>query len=621
MSILDTIQSPEDLRQLPEERLPEVAEAIRELIIDSVSVTGGHLGASLGVVELTIALHYIFNTPTDRLVWDVGHQSYPHKVLTGRKDRMYTMRQKGGLSGFTKRSESPYDPFGTGHSSTSISAALGMAMAAHRKGENRKAIAVIGDGAMGAGMAFEALNHAGHENPDLGMVVVLNDNEMSISPNVGALSCYLNRILSGDAYNKFRDGTGKVLKTISQSVWDAAKRAEEHMKGMLIPGTLFEELGFTYFGPIDGHDFSALLPTLKNIQNLNGPILLHLVTTKGKGFEPAESNPCTYHGVSPFDKQTGELQASNGKVSYTKVFGETLCELAEQNPDIVGITAAMREGTGLNLFEEKFPGRFYDVGIAEQHAVTFAAGMASEGMQPVCAIYSTFMQRAYDQLMHDVTLQDLPVIFALDRAGLVGADGATHAGAYDLTYLRAAPGLTIMAPADENELRHMLYTAVALKKPVALRYPRGSALGLEPEPPRVLKVGEGRQLREGGRAAIVAIGQTVHPSMDAARQLAEEGIEVAVYDARFVKPLDEDLMRQAASHGTLLCVEESSVQGGFGAACLEFFSQDGLLDKGLKVRTLGIPDRYIAHGTQAQLREEIGIDANGIAQSLKEMVG
>ncbi|MEG3639026.1 1-deoxy-D-xylulose-5-phosphate synthase [Magnetococcus sp. PR-3] len=619
-TLLSTIESPQDLRQLGEATLPQVAQEMRDHIIECVSQSGGHLGASLGVVELTLALHYIFNTPDDRLVWDVGHQSYGHKVLTGRRDQLSSIRQRHGLSGFTKRSESPFDPFGTGHSSTSISAAMGMARASKANGSTRKAVAVIGDGAMGAGMAFEALNHAGHDNKDLDLVVVLNDNEMSISPNVGALSSYLNRMLSGGAYNAFRDGTGKVLKTISQSVWDAAKKAEEHVKGMVMPGTLFEELGFTYFGPIDGHDFDTLLPTLRNVQKLGGPILLHIITKKGKGFTPAEEHPCTYHGVAPFDKDTGAIQAGSNGDSYTKVFAQELCKLAENNPEIHAITAAMREGTGLNLFEKQFPERFHDVGIAEQHAVTFAAGLATENLLPVVAIYSTFMQRAYDQLIHDVALQDLPVIFALDRAGLVGADGATHAGAYDLSFLRAVPGMIIMAPADENELRHMLHTAVALKKPVALRYPRGSAMGLEVEPPQVLELGKGRCLRKGHQAAILAVGQPVHPAMEAAELLEQEGISTSVYDARFVKPLDHAMLQEVAMHDVILVVEENAVQGGFGSAVLEFFSSQGALDKGLKIRCIGIPDRYIPHGTQGQLRGEIGLDAKGIAATLQELL-
>ncbi|ABK43566.1 1-deoxy-D-xylulose-5-phosphate synthase [Magnetococcus marinus MC-1] len=620
-TLLSTIDSPKALRQLNEAKLPQVAQEMRDHIIECVSQSGGHLGASLGVVELTIALHYVFNTPDDRLVWDVGHQSYGHKVLTGRRDQLASIRQRHGLSGFTKRSESPYDPFGTGHSSTSISAAMGMARAAKANGIQRKAVAVIGDGAMGAGMAFEALNHAGHDNHDLDLVVVLNDNEMSISPNVGALSSYLNRMLSGGAYNAFRDGTGKVLKTISRSMWDAAKKAEEHVKGLVMPGTLFEELGFTYFGPINGHDFDALLPTLRNVQKLGGPILLHVITKKGKGFPPAEEHPCTYHGVAPFDKDTGIIQSSSGGTSYTKVFAQELCALAEQNPHIHAITAAMREGTGLNLFEKRFPERFHDVGIAEQHAVTFAAGLATEGILPVVAIYSTFMQRAYDQLIHDVALQDLPVIFALDRAGLVGADGATHAGAYDLSYLRTVPGMTIMAPADENELRHMLHTAVALNKPVALRYPRGTALGLPPEPPHVLEIGRGRTLRKGEHAAILAVGQPVHPALEAAAILEQQGISVSVYDARFVKPLDQRLLQEVAMHGVVLVVEENAVQGGFGSAVLESLSNQGALDRGLKIRCMGIPDRYIPHGTQKELRGEIGLDAVGIATTLKELLG
>ncbi|MBF0446354.1 MAG: 1-deoxy-D-xylulose-5-phosphate synthase, partial [Magnetococcales bacterium] len=465
-SLLKKIDSPFALRRLKEDELPRLSEQVRELTIDSVSKTGGHLGASLGVVELTVALHYTFETPEDILIWDVGHQSYPHKILTGRQDEMCTLRQEGGLSGFTKRSESSYDPFGAGHSSTSISAALGFAIANRNLKEDRWAVAVIGDGAMSAGMAFEALNNAGSFDSDLKLLVILNDNEMSISPNVGALSASLSRMLSGQVYTRLKDGTGKMLGKISMPLLDAARKAEEHVKGMLIPGTFFEELGFDYFGPVDGHDFNQLLPTLNNIKQLDGPVLLHVVTKKGKGFAPAEANPCTYHGVSPFDRNKGVLPTNGKKATYTHVFSDTLIELAQNNNKIMAITAAMPEGTGLNEFQKRFPDRFFDVGIAEQHAVTFAAGLACNGHIPVVAIYSTFLQRAFDQVAHDVVLQDLPVIFALDRAGLVGADGATHAGVLDLTFLRSLPGLVIMTPADENELRHMLATAVELGKPV-----------------------------------------------------------------------------------------------------------------------------------------------------------
>ena len=617
---LELIDDPSALRGLTEEDLPKLASAVRAFTIDTVAKTGGHLGASLGVVELTIALHYVFNTPEDRLLWDVGHQSYPHKILTGRRTQLHTLRQPHGLSGFTKRSESPYDPFGAGHSSTSISAALGMAMANHQLGNKRKAIAVIGDGAMSAGMAFEALNNAGRYKDDINLIVILNDNEMSISPNVGALSSYLSRILSGRMYTRFKDGTGKVLGKISTPLLGAARRAEEHVKGMLTPGTLFEELGFDYFGPVNGHDFSQLLPTLRNIKMLEGPILLHVVTQKGKGFAPAEANPCTYHGVPPFDRQTGAIPHSNDQPTYTKIFSTTLVALARKNPKIMAITAAMPEGTGLSDFQETFPDRFFDVGIAEQHAVTFAAGLACEGYIPVVAIYSTFLQRGYDQIMHDVVLQALPVVFVLDRAGLVGADGPTHAGTFDLSFLRTMPDLVIMAPADENELRCMLATAMVLGKPVAIRYPKGVTLGLDPQPIDILPVGIGRCLREGTQVALVAVGSLVHPAHQAAILLEKEGISVSVFDFRFIKPLDKQRLRQAAQHPYLATLEENSICGGFGSAVLEFLAHDGLLDAGQKVRIWGLPDRFISQGSQNALRAELQLDAEGIAQRVRQWV-
>ncbi|MBF0621135.1 MAG: 1-deoxy-D-xylulose-5-phosphate synthase [Magnetococcales bacterium] len=616
-AILSTINDPLDLRALPESALPGLAEEIRDYTIDVVSKTGGHLGAGLGVIELTIALHYVFNTPEDRLIWDVGHQTYPHKILTGRRDQMPTLRQYGGLSGFTKRDESPYDPFGTGHSSTSISAALGMAVAASHFNKKCKAIAVIGDGAMSAGMAFEALNNAGQMDDDL--VVVLNDNEMSISPNVGALSAYLSRILSGRFYTRLRDGTGKVLGKISEPLRTAAMKAEEHMKGMITPGTLFEELGFNYLGPIDGHDFGQLLPTLRNIKKLSGPVMLHVVTKKGRGFEPAEINPCTYHGVPPFDRKTGTIPSNGSTPSYTKIFSETLIDLAVNNPRIVAITAAMPEGTGLSNFQERFPTRFFDVGIAEQHAVTFAAGLACEGLTPVVAIYSTFMQRGFDQLVHDVVLQQLPVIFALDRAGLVGADGATHAGVFDLSFLRCIPGLTIMAPSDENELRRMLATAVEMNKPCVIRFPRGCGMNLKPEPALPIPIASSRLLKEGTDAVIVAAGSPVHSAVEAANRLEKQGLSVAVYDARFVKPLGR-FLRKAAEFPILVTLEENAIQGGFGSAVLEYLSREGLLDSGLTIRNWGIPDRFITHGSQSELRAELEIDVDGLVKNLDELI-
>ncbi|MBF0195262.1 MAG: 1-deoxy-D-xylulose-5-phosphate synthase [Magnetococcales bacterium] len=620
-TLLKSIESPFDLRRLKEDELPKLSDQVRDLTIDSVSKTGGHLGASLGVVELTIALHYTFDTPEDILIWDVGHQSYPHKILTGRQDKMHTLRQEGGISGFTKRSESSYDPFGAGHSSTSISAALGFAIANRNLKEDRWAIAIIGDGAMSAGMAFEALNNAGSFDSDLKLLVILNDNEMSISPNVGALSASLSRMLSGQVYTKLKDGTGKMLGKISMPLLDAARKAEEHVKGMLIPGTFFEELGFDYFGPVDGHDFSQLLPTLNNIKQLDGPVLLHVVTKKGKGFAPAEANPCTYHGVSPFDRNKGVLPTNGKKASYTNIFSDTLIELAQKNNKIMAITAAMPEGTGLNEFQKRFPDRFFDVGIAEQHAVTFAAGLACNGHIPVVAIYSTFLQRAFDQVAHDVVLQDLPVIFALDRAGLVGADGATHAGVLDLTFLRSLPGLTIMAPADENELRHMLATAVEMEKPVAIRYPRGNALGLAQETPTPIPLGQGRTITTGTDISLVGVGYPSHQAQLAAKELEKEGISVGVYDMRFVKPLDSQLLRVAATTAPIvLTLEESSLCGGFGAAVLEFYARDGMLDSGLKIRNLGIPDRHIPHGEQSSQRNKLGLDCAGIVHMVRELI-
>ena len=619
-SSLENINHPDALRRLEEFELPKLAKELREFTITSVAKTGGHLGASLGVIELTIALHYVFDTPKDRLIWDVGHQSYPHKILTGRREQMSTLRQRHGLSGFAKRSESEFDHFGAGHSSTSISATLGIALANWHKGNERRSIAVIGDGAMSAGMAFEALNNAGQYKDDIRLIVILNDNEMSISANVGALSSYLSRILSGPVYTRLKGGTGKVLSKISPPLLDAARKAEEHVKGMLIPGTFFEELGFDYFGPIDGHDFTQLLPTLRNLKQLRGPILLHVVTRKGKGFLPAEANPCTYHGVSPFDPKSGVQVAKKSKPSFTQVFSETLIELARKNSKIMAITAAMPEGTGLAEFQERFPDRFFDVGIAEQHAVTFAGGLASEGYIPVVAIYSTFLQRCYDQIIHDVVLQKLPVVFALDRAGLVGADGPTHAGTFDLTFLRAVPDLVLMAPADENELRHMLATAIAMGKPAAIRYPRGSALGVPPESPRILPTGVGRCLREGSHVALAAVGYPVYPAMEAAEILQKEGISVAVYDFRFIKPLDEPLLRKAAEHPFLATLEENTVCGGFGAAVLESLARGGMMDDGVRVRNWGLPDRFIPHGTPKELRAEVGLDPEGIAQKIRRWV-
>ncbi|MBF0157917.1 MAG: 1-deoxy-D-xylulose-5-phosphate synthase [Magnetococcales bacterium] len=623
--LLEQITTPVQLRQLAESDLSGLADELRAFTIDTVAKTGGHLGASLGVVELTIALHYIFDTPDDRLIWDVGHQSYPHKILTGRRQQMHTLRQRHGLSGFTKRDESPYDPFGAGHSSTSISAALGMAMAMRHRQQRRKVIAVIGDGALTAGMSFEALNNAG-QHEDIDLVVVLNDNEMSISRNVGAIAAYLSRILSGRFYTRLKDGTGRVLDRISPPLRQAARRAEGHVKGMLTPGTLFEELGFNYLGPIDGHDFHQLLPTLRNIKRLTGPVLLHVVTRKGKGFAPAETNPCTYHGVQPFDRQTGLITTQHDKLSFTRVFADAMVDLALDNPRLVAITAAMPEGTGLHLFQERFPQRFFDVGIAEQHAVTFAAGLACEGLIPVVAIYSTFLQRAYDQIIHDVALQRLPVIFAIDRAGLVGADGATHAGAFDLTFLRAIPDLVIMAPADENELRSMLATAVTLNRPVALRYPRGDVVGLPAEKPQLLPIGCGRCLRRGDDndpVLLMAVGFMVHRAVAAAQVLQQQdGLSLTVYDARFVKPLDRQMVREAARKRHIITLEENSVVGGFGAAVLECLGSEQLGGH-VPNQTLsvwGLPDQFVPHGTQQQLWQELQLDVAGIVARIRQLI-
>ncbi len=562
--LLESIDSPEALRTLPRSRLPELARELRAFLIETVSSTGGHLASNLGVVELTIALHYIYDTPEDRLVWDVGHQSYPHKILTGRRREMTRLRQRGGISGFTKISESPYDTFGAGHSSTSISAALGMAVAARARGESRRVVAIIGDGAIGAGMAFEALNHASDVDADL--LVVLNDNEMSISPNVGGLSNHLARLLSGRLYSTVREGSKSVLNHMPSSLRELARRAEEHMKGMVIPGTLFEELGFNYIGPVDGHDLDTLVTTLGNMRSLRGPQLLHIVTRKGKGFEPAEANPCAFHGVSRFDPVTGAptrpvAATPTPPPTWTSVFGQWVCRAAEREPLLMAITPAMCEGSGLTEFRSRFASRFFDVGIAEQHAVTFAAGLAREKMKPVVAIYSTFLQRAYDQLIHDVALQNLPVLFAIDRAGIVGPDGPTHAGSFDLSYLRCVPNLTIMAPADEAEMVRMLETGLQCDGPAAVRYPRGAATGCTvPQTVEPLELGRGRVVREGREVALLSFGTLLPAALEAA-----EALDATVADMRFVKPLDEALILDLArSHRRLVTIEENVVAGGPG---------------------------------------------------------
>lgn len=605
--LLKTINSPEDLRRLKEDDLPGLAQEIRDFLIDSVARTGGHLAAGLGTVELTLALHYVFNTPEDRLVWDVGHQTYPHKILTGRRERMRTLRQTGGISGFPRREESEYDTFGVGHSSTSISAALGMAVAAARTGCERQVVAVIGDGALSGGQAFEALNNAG--NMDANLLVVLNDNDMSISPNVGAMSSYLARILSGKVYTSMREGSKTVLSTIPP-MWELAKRVEEHMKGMVMPSTLFEEMGFSYFGPVDGHNLHALLRTLENMRQLKGPRFLHVVTRKGKGYEPAEGDPCVYHGVTPFDPATGKMEKKPSGKTYTQVFGEWLCDMAARDVRLVGVTPAMREGSGLVQFSERFPTRYFDVGIAEQHALTFAAGLACDGMKPVVAIYSTFLQRGYDQLIHDICLQNLPVLLAIDRAGLVGADGATHAGSYDFSYLRCLPNMTVMAPADENECRQMLTTGFLIDSPVAVRYPRGTGPGMAVEPSlQALPIGKAEIRREGSRIALLAFGSMLAPAMEAGK-----AFDATVVNMRFVKPLDEELVRELArTHELLITLEENVVAGGAGSAVNECLSAASLTTR---IVNLGLPDRFLEHGDHHQQLASCGLDAAGIRRTI-----
>jgi 1-deoxy-D-xylulose-5-phosphate synthase len=605
--LLQQIDLPGDLRALDETQLPQLANEVRRFLVDTVSKTGGHLAAGLGTVELTIALHYVFHTPDDRLVWDVGHQTYPHKILTGRRARMGSLRQKGGLSGFPQRTESDYDTFGVGHASTSVSAALGMAVAASLQGSERNVIAVIGDGALSGGMAFEALNNAG--NMDANLLVVLNDNDMSISPNVGAMSNYLARILSGRVYTSMREGSKTVLSTIPP-VWELAKRAEEHMKGMITPGTLFEEFGFNYIGPIDGHDLNTLIKTLRNLRDLKGPRFLHVVTRKGKGYEPAEGDPCVYHGVTPFDPATGKMEKKPSSVTYTQVFGDWLCDMARADQRLVGITPAMREGSGMVAFSEQFPHRYHDVGIAEEHALTFAAGLACEGLKPVVAIYSTFLQRAYDQLIHDVCLQNLPVLFAIDRGGLVGPDGATHAGSFDLSYLRCVPNMTVMAPADENECRQMLYTGYQLPGPAAVRYPRGSGSGVPVETTFTpLPIGKGEIRRSGKHVALLAFGSMLQPALAVGNEL-----NATVANMRFVKPLDEALILELArTHDLLVTVEENAVRGGAGSAVNECLTAAGL---GGKVLNLGLPDTFIEHGERGELLADCGLDAAGIRRAI-----
>jgi 1-deoxy-D-xylulose-5-phosphate synthase len=621
--LLDKVATPADLRRLPEGDLPRLAEELRQETISAVSVTGGHLGAGLGVVELTVALHYVFDTPRDRLIFDVGHQAYPHKILTGRRDRMRTLRQPGGLSGFTRRAESEYDPFGAAHSSTSVSAGLGMAVARDLAGGDNAVIAVIGDGAMSAGMAYEAMNNAGHLKSRL--IVVLNDNDMSIAEPVGAMSAYLARIVSGPAYRRFRTFGKRMIAWLPRFLQVMAKRSEEYARGFWTGGTLFEELGFYYVGPIDGHNFDHLLPVLKNVRDLrNGPILVHVRTKKGKGYAPAEASADKYHGVTRFDVVTGKQAKSPvNRPSYTRVFADHLIKAARADDKIVAITAAMPAGTGLDLFGREFPTRTFDVGIAEQHAVTFAAGLAAEGYKPFAAIYSTFLQRAYDQVVHDVAIQKLPVRFAIDRAGYVGADGATHAGAFDTTFLAAVPNFVVMAAADEAELAHMVATAVAIDdRPSALRYPRGEGVGVDmPEAGEVLPIGKGRVLREGGKVAILSFGARLAEALRAAEELDAYGLPTTVADARFAKPLDTALVdRLAREHEVLITLEEGAV-GGFGSHVLAHLAASGALDRGLKVRTLAMPDRFVDHDKPEAQYEAAGLDARGIVTTVFAALG
>jgi 1-deoxy-D-xylulose-5-phosphate synthase len=621
--LLDQIHTPDDLRRLDESKLKQVADELRTETIDAVAVTGGHLGAGLGVVELTVALHYVFNTPQDRLVWDVGHQAYPHKILTGRRDRIRTLRMGNGLSGFTKRAESEYDPFGAAHSSTSISSALGMAVARDLDGKKNNVIAVIGDGAMTAGMAYEAMNNAGAMNSRL--IVILNDNDMSIAPPVGAMAGYLARLFSGRTYRSLRE-IGKQLATkLPKALEIGALRAEEFSRGMVTGGTMFEELGFYYVGPIDGHNMDQLLPVLKNVRDSKtGPIIVHCRTQKGKGYAPAEQSADKYHGVVKFDVATGvQAKAKSNAPAYQKVFGESLIKEAKKDPKIIGITAAMPSGTGIDLFQKAFPDRTFDVGIAEQHAVTFAAGLATEGYKPFCAIYSTFLQRAYDQVVHDVAIQRLPVRFAMDRAGLVGADGPTHAGSFDLAYLGCLPGFVIMAAADEADLVHMVATQVAINdRPSALRYPRGEGVGVEmPTEGKPLEIGKGRIIQEGSKIAILSLGTRLAESLKAAEELASFGLSTTVADARFSKPLDTDMvLRLANEHEVLITIEEGAI-GGFAAQVMQTLAENGALDRGLKLRSMMLPDIFIDQDSPNAMYAKAGLDAKGIVKKVFEALG
>ena len=614
--LLDTVKTPNDLRQLDDSLLTQLSDELRTELIDAVSVTGGHLGAGLGVVELTVALHHVFDTPHDRIIWDVGHQCYPHKILTGRRDRIRTIRQESGLSGFTKRAESDFDPFGAAHSSTSISAGLGMVEASRLAGVERNVISVIGDGAITAGMAYEAMNNAGAM--DARQIVILNDNDMSIAPPTGAMSHYLARLVSGKTYRSMRESAKRINEKMPKFIADKARKTEEYTRNLFNGGTMFEELGFYYVGPVDGHNLDVLLSVLRNVRDSKqGPILLHIVTEKGKGYEHAEAAECKLHAVAKFDVVSGEQKKSAQNVpSYTKVFGQSLVEEAERDDKVVGITAAMPSGTGIDIFERAFPDRTYDVGIAEQHAVTFAAGMATEGYKPFCAIYSTFLQRAYDQIVHDVSIQQLPVRFPIDRAGYVGADGATHAGSFDVAYLSCLPGFTVMAAADEAELKHMVATAVAYDEgPLSFRYPRGEGVGVEmPEQGMILEIGKGRIVREGTKIALLSFGSRLQSCLEAADRLEAYGLSTTVADARFAKPLDAELIETlACEHELLITVEEGST-GGFGSAVLHHLAGQGLLDRGLKIRTMTMPDIYMEQMSPARMVEQGKLDSHGIVQ-------
>lgn len=618
MSILETIHSPEDLKQLPVSRLPELAADLRQVIIQTCAANGGHLAPSLGVVELTVALHKVFTTPSDKIVWDVGHQAYAHKLLTGRRDNFGTLRTLNGLSGFPKRHESQHDVFDVGHSSTSISAATGFAVARDLDGRRGKILAVIGDGSMTSGIAYEGINHAGHLNKD--MIIILNDNEMSIAENVGALSNFLTRTASSEFVQRFKKSTESFLKRLEmgKGVLHMARKMEESFKGLFTPGMLFEAFGFEYIGPVDGHDLPALIETLENVKKFNNSVLIHVLTKKGMGYKPAEDNPSLFHGVGPFEIETGKVYKGKGSAaSYTAIFGAALCKLAAEDERIAAITAAMPDGTGLTRFSKEFPERFFDVGIAEQHGVTFAAGLAAGGYRPVFAVYSSFLQRAYDQVCHDVCLQNLPVTFAVDRGGVVGSDGPTHHGAFDLSYLRHLPNLTLMAPKDENELQHMLATAIGLGSPAAVRYPRGNGYGVALDQTLVtLPIGRAEVLRDGDVAAILALGTMVHPALEAAAALDAEGVALTVVNARFVKPLDDALIISLAEkYGMLITIEENALQGGFGTAVLELFEQRGL--NGIRVLRLGYPDSYIPQGEQQELRAMLGLDSAGITASIR----